>query len=179
MIQLNRREVRLALITLIVVLIGLTYWIGEPQYEAWQESSGQMDLLVREKMAAQRLLDQQGELDSRLSVLREALPSYAMGVDVTAQKLRNLQRFADEHNLLLLRREPEPERQIGDLYELAITCTWEGELSALVPFLYALQAQGAIVDVRQLTISPARDSAERLRGTLTVDYAYSRQAAEP
>ena len=175
--KLNPRETRLALITLIVVLVGLTYWIGEPRYREWQQQNEEVELLERRRDAAQRLLDQTADLEGRLAELREALPQYVEGTDVTSQILRNLQQIADEHNFLLLRREPEPERRIGDLYELAITCTWEGELRALVHFLYALQAQGAIVDVRQLTVTPVQGDGSRLRGTLTVDYAYSRTPA--
>lgn len=172
--KLNPRETRLALITLVAVLGGLTFWLGEPRLEAWRENQEHVEMLVRRQVSAQRLLDQKPELDNRLRQLREELPQHPQGTDVTAQLLRNLQQFADQHNLLLLRREPEPERAIGDLYELSITCTWEGELPALVHFFYALQSQGAIVDVRQLTITPVQGSPNRLRGTLTVDYAYSR-----
>ena len=172
--KLSEREIRLAGATLVVVLIGMTFWIGEPRYQEWKENSRDMELLVRRQVAAQRMLDQAADLDERLAQLRAELPRYAPGMDVTAQLLRNLQQVADAHGLLLLRREPEPERRIGDLYELAITCSWEGELAALVHFLYAWQAQGAIVDIRQLTVTPVRGSPERLRGTLTVDFAYSR-----
>ncbi len=172
--KLNKRESRLAVITLIAVLIGVTWLMGEPRYEEWQANQEESELLARRQAAAQRLLDQTDALDERLATLREELPQHPRDADVTSQLLRNLQQFADQHGLLLLRREPEPEREVGDLYELAITCTWEGELSALVHFLYALQAQGAIVDVRQLTITPSQGDPSRLRGTFTVDYAYSR-----
>ncbi len=174
--KLNQRESRLAVVALVAVLVGLTYWVGEPRYEEWKQSSEEVELLIRRQAAAQRLLDQTPELNERLRSLREQLPQHPPETDVTSQLLRNLQTFADEHGFLLLRREPEPERQIGDLYELAITCTWEGELPSLVHFLYALQSQGAIVDVRQLTITPVQGAPNRLRGTLTVDYAYSRTA---
>ena len=174
--KLNQRESRLAVVALVAVLVGLTYWVGEPRYEEWKQNNEEVELLIRRQAAAQRLLDQTPELNDRLAFLREQLPQHPPEADVTSQLLRNLQTFADEHGFLLLRREPEPERPIGDLYELAITCTWEGELQSLVHFLYALQSQGAIVDVRQLTITPVQGAPNRLRGTLTVDYAYSRTA---
>lgn len=173
--KLNPREVRLGLIALIAILAGLTYWLGEPRYRDWQEGQQELELLQRRRDLAQRMLDQTDDLESRLTELRDALPSYPSGTDVTSQILRNLQSTADENNLTLIRREPEPERQIGDLYELAITTSWEGELDALVRFLYALHARGATVDIRQLTISPVQRSPERLRGNLTVGYAYSRE----
>jgi Tfp pilus assembly protein PilO len=172
---LNKRETILAVITLFAVLAGGTYWLLEPRLEAWQSANEEVDYLMARHAASQRLIAQRGDLDQRLNVLRERLPQYPVGMDViTSQLLRNLQGFADEHGLTLIRREPEPEREIGDLFEAAITCTWEGELNALVRFLYALQAQGAIVDIRQLTITPVQGAPNRLRGNFTVDYAYSR-----
>lgn len=175
-LSLSQREARLAVIALAAVLVAVTWLLGEPRYEEWKQSSAEVDLLKRRQATAQRMLDRTDDLNERLRSLRDQLPSHPPEADVTSQLLRNLQQFADEHDLLLLRREPEPEREIGDLYELAITCTWEGELNALVRFLYALQSQGAIVDVRQLTITPVDGAPNRLRGTLTVDYAYSRTA---
>lgn len=172
--KLSAREQRLAVIALVAVFGGLGYVLGEARYDIWQESRQERVVLQRRYTAAGQLLERGGDLDQRLAQLRETLPSYPQGTDVTAQLLRRLQQIADEHDFLLLRREPEPEREIGDLYELAITCTWEGTLSALVHFLYALQAQGATVDVRQLTVAPVQGDPERLRGTVTVDFAYSR-----
>ena len=86
---------------------------------------------------------------------------------------------AGQHNLTLTRRNPGAERQAGDLYETAISCDWEGDLEALVNFLYAQQAQGAVSDVRQLSVQPVggRDvPAGHLKGNFTIDYAYRREA---
>jgi hypothetical protein len=65
------------------------------------------------------------------------------------------------------------------LFETAITCDWEGDLPALVNFLYAQQSQGAVSDVRQLSVQPVggRDvPAGHLKGNFTIDYAYRRDA---
>lgn len=172
--RFNKRESRLAVIALVAVLVGVTWWWAEPRYEQWKLNNEEVEMLLQRKAMAQHLLEQTDELNERLATLRQALPQHPHDADVTSRLLRNLQEFADRHHFLLLRREPEGERQIGDLYEQSITCTWEGELAALVHFLYALQAQGAIVDVRQLNVSPVQGDPNRLRGTMMVDYAYSR-----
>ncbi len=171
---LNPRERKLAIGALAALLVGAAYWIGEPRLTEWRETSRIEEALHGRKMIAEHLLNQREELDERMSALREILPRHSMETDVTAQLLRGLQQTADEHDLQLLRREPEPERQIGELYELSITCTWEGGLDSLVHFLYALQTQGAIVDIKHLTIAPVQGSPAQLRGNFTVDYAYSR-----
>ena len=96
-----------------------------------------------------------------------------------AELLQALEKMVGQHNLALTRREAAPERQAGDLFETAITCYWEGDLAALVNFLYAQQSQGAVSDVRQLSVQPAGGKdvpADRLKGTFTIDYAYRREA---
>lgn len=176
--RLNPRERVLALGVLIVILAAATWWIGEPRYVEWRETARTEEALRQRKLIAERLLNQREELHERMDALRRDLPRYPREADVTSQLLRNLQRAADDHGLQLLRREPEEERRIGELYELAITCTWEGTLTALVHFLYTLQTQGAIVDIRHLTIAPVPGSPAQLRGSFTVDYAYSRVGAD-
>ena len=49
-------------------------------------------------------------------------------------------------------------------------------------FLYAQQSQGAVSDVRQLSVQPVagRDvPAGFLKGTFTIDFAYRREAGGP
>ncbi len=176
--KLNEREIRLGLITLVAVLVGLTYWIGEPRYHAWQAQQEETGALLQRQEASQHLINQTDELNERFEALRERLPTHPVNADITALLLRNLQTVADEHDFLLVRREPEAERQLGDLFEMGITATWEGELPALVRFLYALLSQGANVDVRQLTVAPVQGSPQRLRGTVTIDYAYNRASTD-
>ena len=79
----------------------------------------------------------------------------AAGKKAEAELLQALEKTAGQHNLALTRREADAERQAGDLYETAVTCYWEGDLTALVNFLYAQQSQGAVSDVRQLSVQPA------------------------
>ncbi len=176
--KLNPRERMLTIGALVVVLAAVSYWVGESRYAEWRETARMEEALRQRRVIAERLLDQRDDLDRRMEALREGLPRHSMEADVTSQLLRSLQRTADDHGLQLLRREPEEERRIGELYELAITCTWEGTLDALVHFLYALHTQGANVDVRHLTIAPHPGQPAQLRGSFTVDYAYSRVARD-
>jgi hypothetical protein len=174
--RLNAREIRLAAITLVVVLGWLSVVLVKPRLTQWREAQDQRNELVQERALLQRLIQQEGGLNQRLEALRGNMPVYPVNVDVTAQLLRRLQEKADQSNVLLLRREPEPERPVRDLFELTITCSYEADLSGLVRFLYALQTPGDMIDVRQLNITPVQGKAERLRGTVTVDFAYSRSA---
>ncbi|MBU1694788.1 MAG: type II secretion system protein M [Verrucomicrobia bacterium] len=179
--KITRREATLAWCTLVVVVLGGTYWWGQPALKEWRDFSRSGDTLERRKRTAARLLEERPQVEARLVELRKKLPRYPAGRDVTAEMLRILERTARDHGLVLLRREPESEKSAGELYEVAIQCTWEGELEALVRFLYALQQQDAILDIRRLNVNPSPGQPGRLKGTFTLDCAYSREsaAAEP
>lgn len=170
---MSSRELSLAWITMVVVLLAATYWFGQPRVQEWKDAIKARETLNGRRREAERMLEQQDGVNASMAALRQQLPQYAAGKDVSAELLMLIERTANENALVLLRRQPEKEKSVGDLYEVAIDYTWEAELDALVRFLYALQVQGAILDVRQLTVTPAQGPG-RLKGSFTVDYAYTR-----
>ena len=87
-----------------------------------------------------------------------------------------LERTAQQHGVSLLRREAERERSAGDIYEVAINCNWEGDLDAIVRFLYALESQDVSMDLDQLSVSTVSGSKDKLKGNFSVKCAYCREA---
>ncbi len=168
------RELILATITAGVVLIGGAWYFGAPALDAWTEARANVRKAADERKLAQRLIDQRPEWEQRYAALRARIPQYGPADPVTADMLRTVKRLADEHGVSISRIEPDREKVIGDLSEVAIDCSWESELEPLVRFLYAVQTHPAILDVRQLTVSPAQGGAGRLRGSFTVFFAFSR-----
>lgn len=174
--KLNPREAALAWVTGVVVVLGATYWLLEPKWQDLQAQRKNTNALKLQKQEFDLMLGRRGEINERLTAIRGQLPSHPPDKDVTAEFLRMLERLAQQNGVVLLRREAEPERHTGDIHEVSINCNWEGTLDAVVRFLYALQNQGAMLDVRQLTITPIPGGALRLKGTFTVDFAYTRAA---
>jgi len=173
------RELNLLGATLAVVLLGLTYLALEPKVQEWAEFRDQREEWLARRDSAQKLLDSRGAVEARLAEFRQGLPVFAAGKKAEAELMRSLEQMVSQQGLTLTRREPSAEREAGDLYETSITCYWEGDLPALVNFLYAQQSQGVVSDVRQLSVQPAGGKdvpAGRLKGTFTMDYAYRREA---
>ena len=175
--KLSRRESIMAIATAAVVLIGGSFWLGDPWYRDWRSGAQEHRRMDDRLKIAERLIGQEEAIRARFEALRGGLQTFPEGEDVTAQLLRRLQQAAAAHGVVLLSQTPDTEKQAGRLYELSITCSWEGGLDSLVRFLYALQEQGAIVDVQQLTATPRQGESSALRGMFKVDYAYSRGAA--
>jgi hypothetical protein len=174
--KIAARELNLLGITAAVVLLALTYLALEPKFQEWTEFRAQREDLLARQATAQQLLDSRETVEARLAEFRQGLPVFPAGKKAEAEVLLALEKSLQ--GLQLTRSEADAERQAGDLYETALTCYWEGDLSALVNFLYAQQSQGAVSDVRQLSVQPAGGQGTpvgRLKGTFTMDYAYRRE----
>ncbi len=177
--KIAARELNLLGITVAVVVLALTYLALEPKFQEWSDFRTQREELQARQETAQQLLDSQGTVESRLAEFRQGLPVFPAGKKAESELLLGLEKMVGQQGLTLTRRTANPERQAGDLYETSILCDWEGDLPALVNFLYAQQSQGVVSDVRQLSVQPAGGQgapAGRLKGNFTMDYAYRREA---
>ena len=178
--KMSSRESFLVLLTLIIVLLGVSYSVGEKKFAEWNESKSQEQRLIKKLVKSRKLISKKAQINEDLHALKEQLPEYPLDRPVTAELLRNLEKMATDNGLTLTSRDPGKEEELGqlDLYEFSITCKWQGKLEALVRFLYALQIQGANLDIRQLSVSADKKNQQLLKGSFTVDYAYSRTNGE-
>ena len=153
--RIAAREMNLLGLTAAVVVLALTYLALEAKFAEWRDFRVQREDLQARREAAEQMLASRETVEGRLAEFRRGLPTYPAGKKAEAELLLNLEKMVGQEGLVLTRREADAERQAGDLYETALTCYWEGDLPALVHFLYAQQAQGAVSDVRQLSVQPA------------------------
>jgi|APTNR8051073442_1049403.scaffolds.fasta_scaffold00131_43 Tfp pilus assembly protein PilO len=174
--KLSRRELILAFSTGLVVVVGLSYLLGAPALARWKAATEQRTKLGDQRKLAQRLIAQRGEWEARYVEQRGTIPMHTTNEQVSAVILKRVEQLATENGLTLARVQPDKEKTIGELSELAIDCAWEGTLEPLVRFLYAVQKHGAILDVRQLTVSPGQGAPDRLKGNFTLFFAFRRVA---
>ena len=177
--KIAAREMNLLFATLAVVLLAMTYLALEPKLQEWADFGAQREDLEARRAKAQQLLDNREAVESKLAEFRQGLPVFAAGKKAEADLLLALEKMVAQQGLTLTRRNPDVERSAGDLYETSITCDWEGDLAGLVNFLHAQQSQGAVSDVRQLSVQPVGGQnvpEGRLKGSFAMDYAYRREA---
>lgn len=177
--NLSRRELVMAVVTLLIVVVGGTLLLGRPLWTKWKTAAVQRQRLADENRLNARLIRQRDEVSTKLEAVRGRLPRFKPGQPVTAELLKTVKRLADENQVAITRIEPDQEKQVGDLSEVAIDCQWDATLEGMVKFLYAVQVQGAILDIRQITVAPAQSAAGRLKGNFTVFCAFSRTEEEP
>lgn len=172
--KLSRREMVIGAVTMFTLLFGFTYWLGGTRIEEQRDLTQEKERLLRQIELHKRILDEQENWTGRLEELKAQLPVYNRRVSVTGEILKTIKGMADQNGLDLTKSRSAPEEQVGTLYELSVSCDWEGELDALVHFLYTIQTQGIRFEIRQLTIRPDAKRAGILRGDMTIDCAYRR-----
>ena len=171
--KLAGRELWLVVAAGVVLAFLGTLWIMRDALADWKEST-QMERKAQDKMRlTKRTLSQREAVAGQLETLQHKLPRYSLDRDVTAEQMRTLDRIAQEQSFGLGQREPQMENTNGVVREVAIHSAWESDLSALTHFLYALQTQDVIFDVRRLTVSLAPGATDRLKGSMVINSAYA------
>ncbi len=178
-LTLSRREMRLLLATLAVVLLGLGFVIGKNQLRRLSEVETELAAARLRSFRNERALGGRPDLLQALARIRAQLPRHAVGREVTSELSRQVQALAAEAGVRLTGRTPEAEESLEDIgvHQMSIRCSWTGTPENLVGFLYRLQLLGAVADLRELRFRASPRTAEGLSGTFTLDFAYSRVAA--
>ncbi len=173
--KISTREIILGIVALTAILFGLTYWLAGSRIAEQRNMTEKKARILRQIELHQRILVARTNWTDRLEELQTQLPVYNSKISVSAELLKTIKRTADQHKLDLIRTQPYREEQAGTLYELGISCNWEGTLEALVRFLYHFQNQGIRFDVRQLTAQPDSRRAGQLKGSMIIECAYRRE----
>lgn len=174
--KISKRELTLGMIALTAILFGLTYWLAGSRIAEQRRIGEEKARLLRQIELHKRILAEQTNWTSRLKELQSQLPVYNEKDSITAELLKEIKRTADKHGLDLVRTQTYREERVSSLYELGVNCSWEGELEALVRFLYELHTQGIRFDVRQLDAQPDAQREGILKGSMIIDCAYRRES---
>lgn len=174
--RISKRETLLGLIALTAILFGLTYWLAGSRIDEQRQIKADKARLLHQIELHKRILSEKDAWYTRLEELQSQLPLYDEKTAITAELLKLIKRTADEHGLDLVRTQPYREEQTGNLYELGVSCNWEGSLDALVKFLYEIQKQGVRFDVLQLNVQPDAQRDRILKGSMIIDCAYRKKA---
>lgn len=172
--RMSSREALLVWATGLAALAGLTYWFVDPRVKTWKETVDTRDTIARRIVLARSQQQQRPEWDWRMHDLLQRVSQYPADRDVIADYLKTLERLAKDNNLALIQRKPQKEKKHGELYELTIDCTWEGELEALIRFLYALETENVTMDIDDLTVALIPGGKGKMKGNFALLCIYSR-----
>ncbi len=180
----SEREKNLGVVTLLVLLFaGLLMFFNRQKVQIAQLRAQRRE---REALYAEycALIAQNQVWNDAYAKDADLMPVFEADRQVQTYWLGVLERLASDSGLSIIRRQVGEERQEGDVYEIPIECKeWEGSLESLVKFLYAVHAEGAMLDVRKLFVRPGSSATGKaaggLRGSFTLFCAYLRSDSNP
>jgi hypothetical protein len=173
------REKAMAAATAVVLLFGVLGISAKGRLEAWRVRRAAFDERTR-TLARQRLLiENRADWESRYAALKDLMPVFAADRQVDTYWLGTMDKAASKHGLSIVKRQVGAEKLAGDVHEFTIECReWEGSLESLVRFLYDLQSEGVMLDMRQLFVRPHPANPGLLRGSFTLTCAFLREKSE-
>lgn len=174
--KISQREMILAVVTMSVLLTGLTYGIVNKKIDAHQAKKTEIENLKQEIRLNERRIKMQDEWIVELNELQKGLRVFdTKQKSVSPELMKTVNLIAKKHELDITRSQPRGENPTDDLFELGINCTWEGKLDALVGFLAEIQQQGVRYDVRTLNVAPVGKNTGRLKGNMVIHCAFTRK----
>lgn len=175
---MSAKDRNMVLVLIVAVLYGFAAMVAKTQVENWKKARKTW-LSTEERLASERaLIAAGGEWKARYEEVCDLMPMFSYERDVATHWLNRMDSVASANGLTISRRQTGKEVEIGDVYELPIECKdWEGPIEPLVRFLYDLNAEGAMLDIRQLYVRPSNKPGF-LKGSFTLSCAYMRGDSE-
>ena len=174
--KMSTRELVLLFLTLTIGLFGGTAILARPKFDEWQTLKKSQTDTSDEITKNEYLISQRDRWDARFEELKDKLPQYPSDQKMDIYWMSVMEKVASENALSIIKRQQKNEVKEGDVYELPIECReWEGSLDAIVGFLVDLQKDGAMLDIREITMKPNKEKI--LRGRFVLHCAYTREPA--
>lgn len=172
--KVSPREMILAIVTIGVVLFVGSGLLASSKLDEFKLLRLEQEQLRESIERSKRLVDRQELATARMGELQGLMPRFPQSKRMDVYWSTEMEKKAAAHSLKIIRHEMGAERQEGPIYELPIECrNWEGSLDSLVHFLFDLQSEGAMLDIRYLRIKP-KDKIVR-SGRFSLYCAYMRE----
>jgi hypothetical protein len=175
--KISPREMIMAFATVTLVVFGVSYFVLQPKIGAWKKLVEEETNLKQSIGGYKQMIAQKDYVTARLKKVSALLPVYPEDKEMDVYWMSVMDSIAKKNNLVITKRQSGKETKTGSIYELPIECReWAGDLDSLVYFLFDLQKEGGMMDVRQLSIKPKTKS--NLKGRFLLYCAYTREKAE-
>lgn len=170
------REKALAAATIMVLLFGALGFSAKGRLDSWRGRRATYATRSQELAQQRLLIENRTDWEARYAELKDLMPVFPADKQVDTYWLGSMDALASKNGVSIIKRQVGAEKLAGDVYEFTIECKeWEGSLEALVKFLYDLQAEGVMLDMRQLFVRPHPNNPGILRGSFTLACAYLRE----
>ncbi len=153
--KISRRESVLGFVVLMAGLYAGLFYLGRGCFDEWKLLQAEKEQVRDSILRSEALVESRAQWETKMQELQSLMPLFPKDKRMDVHWVGEVERKAASRNLTIVRHEVDKELQEGPIYELPFLCRrWEGSLDALVYFLFDLQAEGAMLDIRYLHIKP-------------------------
>ena len=173
--SMSTKDKQLLVVIALILLFGITL-------ANFRKCADNIAIKQRSLKTAEENISMQKELIAAKDVWakryedkKPLMPVFNVGDQVDTYWLNIMDLAAERHGVKIRNRHSGTETKVSDVYEFPIEVKdWESELEPFVNFMYALQAEGAMLDIRTLTITPIANKPGLLKGSFVLYCAYMR-----
>jgi Tfp pilus assembly protein PilO len=172
--KLTIRELWLLVIVIASALYGFSFVYLRQKFDEWKEMRQYQVKMEKEIDQYKRILAERDKVNQQFAELAKKLPVHPRDAKVEVYWTSIMDRIAARRGLRLIKYRRGDEEKQGIVYELPIECQeWEGNLASIVGFLFDLQSEKGMMDIRQLSIR--RGDRGELRGRFLLYCAYTKE----
>ncbi|NLB69450.1 MAG: hypothetical protein GX804_07185 [Lentisphaerae bacterium] len=178
--SMTTREKILASITIFTVAFGIVLTQMRSRIDIISTKSGQVKELKKRIDLQKELIAAKPDWSARYDLIKDQMPIFEPGRPVDTYWLNKMDNAANENGVRIRNRQAKAETVISDGSEFPIEVRdWEATLESILRFMYVLQSQGAMLDIRELRISPIPNRQGYLKGSFVLYCAYMRGTPPP
>jgi hypothetical protein len=171
--KISEREMILLVLSIATILFGGTWYYVDSKVPEYKNKRIEIERLEAQIRLDQRRISMQKDWIDTLNSLQKDLQVFDIKQkSVSPQLMQIIKNISTKHGIRIIRNQPYAEKPTGDLFEMGINCTWQGDLPSIVGFLTELQQKGVQYDIRTLNISPEGKKSGRLKGNMVIHCAY-------
>ena len=173
---LKEKAVMAMLGVIVLYAFAAILWFVSAE-SAWKKAAKAYDKAKKTYLAEVKLIDEEQKWVDAYENEKATMPELAEGKATDTKWLRELDKIAQRHNVVISTAQAGKEIEAGDVLELPIEVkTWEGSLQALVGFMHELLegSEDGMFDITKLTFKQSPKKGY-LRGSFTLNCAYMRE----
>lgn len=175
--SLSTREKVLAAATVFTIAFGLVGTQVRDRIERIADTSRTAKDLSGRISLQRELIASAHDWADRYEQVKDQMPVFEPGQQVDTYWLNIMDIAAEQHEVRIRNRSAKDETVLSDVYEFPIEVReWEATLEAFMRFMHALISEGAMLDIRELRVSPVPNRQGILRGSFVLYCAYMRGA---
>lgn len=174
-VMVSDREKAMVVVVAVLLLYAAVGSSLRARLSDISDLKAQRERARRELQERRELVSRRAEWADAYAARADMIPVFPPGRRVETLWMEKLGNLASANGVTLVKCQVGAEKEADGVFELSIDFDCDGQLEAFIPFLHAVYSEGAMLDIRKLTMRPQNGKgAGGLRANATLCCIYMR-----